>query len=152
MDMREFSRMVKNGIHPVVTFLDAIEDKEGYLEKGMRGRVTGAIVDGDDLVTLTVDLTEFDEYNKAFESKGYFDKNRNPVLTAREAGYYKPVDTVYFDADEEMNGFMEIESAEALAIHQEYLSSGSLKPYVQWLEEALLGARNTIEGRIALKP
>ena len=141
MNAKDFAKLVNSGIRPVVTFKASVDDKEGYWEANMRGRITAARDNGDDVMELTVDVTEFDEFNKPFESANYYDKNQNPTLTAREAGFYKAVDTMYFDANEDVGQVLTVEDDSSIKLFNEYRESGSDLSYVTWLERQVLAAR-----------
>ena len=132
---KDFAAMVQDGIHPVVTFIKGIEDKEGYAEAGMRGRIAG-VDNVHEFPRFYVDFSEFDEFNKQFEAHNYYDDKGVARLTAREAGHYKPQDTIY--ADGEYGVPWEIEQASRLALHERFKASGSGLSYVQWLEDALI--------------
>jgi len=76
---KELARMVSDGVHPAVTFKAPILDMEGYLETGMRGRLVAVSNEHDDMFKLHIDLSEFDDFNRQFESANYYDKNRVPL-------------------------------------------------------------------------
>jgi hypothetical protein len=99
-------------------------------------------MDHDHVIKLTVDVGEFDRYNRQFESSNYYDKSGNPKLTAREAGYYKPVDSMYLDSNEDVDRFFQIEDDAALNLFREHQESGSSESYVKWLEAQVINLRN----------
>lgn len=68
-----------------------VEDLESYAEPGMRATLTGGKMSHETLI-LDVNYAPFDEFNRAFEPKNYYDKSGAPTLTAREANPYKPQD------------------------------------------------------------
>ena len=45
---------------------------------------------------LYFDFTEFGEENDKYMTADYFDKNRNPILTAKQVGSYNNKYDVYF--------------------------------------------------------
>lgn len=138
MKGKELAQMVSGGSRMVVTFLSPVLDKEAYLEPGMRGRLAGISDLNGEIFKLQVDLSEFDEFNKQFESSNYFDKNGHACLTARQVGYYKsPKEQIYIGYDEEID-FIEIDGADRVSLHEEYVKSGSGLHYVQWLEDRIL--------------
>ncbi len=139
MKAADLVELVRNGVRPVVVFSKSIEDAETYPEPGMRARVTGVLsVDADeDLLKIAVDYGEFDSFNRPFESANYYDKQGNPTLTAREAGYYKPNDTLYLSLSEEIGCFRVVEDART-ALYQTYLDGGGSGTYLEWLENQVL--------------
>jgi len=138
MTGEQIAQLVKDGVHPVVTFKAPILDKEGYLEAGMRGRLVAVSNEHDDMFKLHVDLSEFDEFNRQFESANYYDKDRVPRLTARESGFYKePKDEVYVGNDEEVD-FCEVEEPNRLGLYEAYRKTAAALSYVQWLEDRVL--------------
>lgn len=134
MKNSEMAALVQDGIFPVVTFTD-LSDYESILEPKQRGRLTAVKFKHDDILVFTVDLTDFEEFNKQFESNTYFDKNHNPVLSVREAGFYESVTELYAMPDGEFPG--EVEESERLRVHDQWKKSGSTASYVQWLEDQL---------------
>lgn len=130
----ELLEAVRNGQRPVVTFRKEIENKEGYAELGMRARVVGA-KEKVDVVSLTFDFSDFEEHNKTLESTNYYDKSGNPTLTAREAGYYKPQESYYFDTSESPADFFDYESESRTALYKRFKASGATCSYVSWLED-----------------
>ena len=90
----------------VVEFTRKIEDWECYADPYMRARVTGYrynVYGGTNpsevVHEIFFDFSEFDEHNQKYEQNTYWDKNGNATLTAREAGCYKPQDSIYFGAE-----------------------------------------------------
>lgn len=136
MKNREFAHLVQSGVRPVVTFTKSIEDCEGYAEANMRARVTGARFKHDDMLVFAMDFSEFDDFNRPLESANYYDKEGAAVLTAREAGYYKPVDDYFLMPDVEAP-FAVVE-AEQLQLYDRYRASGASESYVCWLEQMVL--------------
>ena len=134
MNTKEFSEMVRSGVYPVITFRKGIEDSEGYAEAGMRAKVISAVIKHDDCVLITVDFSQFDEFNKSYESSNYYDKNGNAVWTARQAEQYKVVDSWYLDASTEFSHYAEVTNSDSLKLFQEFSESNTDKTYVEWLE------------------
>lgn len=138
MNGKELAQMVSDGIHPVVTFKAPVLDKEGYLETGMRGRLVAVSHEHDDMFKLHVDLSEFDDFNRQFESANYYDKDGVPRLTAREAGFHKaPKDELYVGNGEEVD-FCEVEEPNRLVLYETYRKASANTTYVQWLEDRVL--------------
>ena len=143
MHSKDLHDLIQSGARPVVTFRKGVEEGEGYLEAGMRGRITGSRTSGDGVFSLTVDLNEFGEFNTAFETANYYNNQGMPVLTAREAGFYPKdgIDQLY--VSENLDPYLEVLSDNQTELHQRYLSAR--KPnetYVEWLERALLAAES----------
>jgi hypothetical protein len=141
MTAAELVKMIGSGLRPVVTFSEGVLDKEGYAEAKMRARIVGASADSDGMVKLKFSFVEFADFNLPFESANYYDKNHRPVLTAREAGFYKDEDVYYFDKDEKIKDVMSLESDRRLDVYMSYQSSGEERggaSYIQWLEDRLL--------------
>lgn len=135
---RDLAHLIQSGVRPVVTFKPPIDDKECYLEPGMRGRLVLVTDKHDDIFKLQVDLTEFDDFNRQFESANYFDKNGQACLTAREAGYLKaPQEDIYVGLDDEVD-FCEMEDAARMVLYAEYQQQAAGRTYVQWLEDRVL--------------
>jgi hypothetical protein len=88
----------RNLIGKVIEFTAGVADLEVYAEEGMKARVKGfrLICEGE-VVEMVVDYSEFEKHNEGFESANYYDDNGNPILTAREAGFYEPRDTIFLD-------------------------------------------------------
>lgn len=137
---KELAALIKDGVHPVVTFRPSVLVYENYMEPGMRGRLVSISNERDDMFRLLIDFTEFDEFNQQFESRNYYDKNGVPCLTARESGYYKGSGHIYVDNDSEVD-FFEIEESERLKLHVEFQAGQSDKTYLQWLEDMVLAQR-----------
>lgn len=87
----------------VIQFKKGINEMECCIDPGMKGRVVSVRLihqDTDDsYVIMKVNLEEFAEYNKLYEQSNYYNKYGEPVLTAREAGFYEEVETIYLDID-----------------------------------------------------
>ena len=124
-----------------VEFGPGIEDFECYAEPKMRAHLVAVDFHQDDVVLLKFEYSEFDEYNKAFESANYFDKNGEPTLTAREAGYYSIKEDIYVMAHDDLQAKMlTLLNSSSLALIAEFKNSGQ-KSYVRWLEEQLTAVR-----------
>lgn len=136
---KEFEAAIRNGQKPVVIFLKSVEDLEGYLEPGMRGRIVAVRDEDDDLLSFTVDLAEFETFNAAFESSNYYDKDGNPRLTAREAGYYKPIEEIWSGRSDEVP--MSLEDSGRLNLFTAYQDAKVGLSYVQWLEDLVLAQK-----------
>lgn len=135
----DLCELLRSGKQPIVTFGAAIEDKEGYPEALMRARairVSGP--DADKVMKVTFAFEEFSAHNAPLESANYFDASSNPTQTARQAGYYKPEEQIYFDFDEPLDGLLTIEPDASAALFETYRSEKSALTYLQWLEAKVL--------------
>lgn len=127
----------------------AVECKAGvnrwdgcYPEPGMRFEVTGGVIDEPDVARLNVNYARFDEFNKAFESSDYRDKNGNGVLTAREAGWYKVTEFIYVDPDEDIDAYFTILADDRKALIEAYAALPQPKDsYIAWLEKQVLSSQ-----------
>ncbi len=143
-NITELEAAVLQGQRPIVTFRKAISDKDEYAEPGMRARVLSVVHNRHDseVYEVNFDYGAFDAHNLQFEMPNYYDKSGNPCLTARQAGRYKPHDTIYFDTGEDLFTLFEVESDQVSALYSDYLEAAKTLPqltYVQWLEAKVLG-------------
>lgn len=131
-----------------VEFLESIEEMETYAESGMRAVIKKVYPyphDPEDVIIVEFSFVEYDDYNKNFESNNYYDKNRAPTLTAREAGYYSPVDSIYLDKQDFLAlKYFKTLLSERSSLVGEYLESGTKKSYVTWLENVVIKSRETL--------
>jgi hypothetical protein len=81
----------------VILFKKGIEDHEVYAEPGMLAKVTSVRRIEEDLFSVSVSYSPFEEHNKNFELANYYDAQGVPSITAREAGFYSPTEAIYFD-------------------------------------------------------
>lgn len=123
-----------------IEFKECAEDLEAYVEPKMRAHVISVKVGPDDIAVLKVDYSAYDEFNKAFETANYFDKNGNPTLTARESGDYNLQEDLYVSASEELDPILTALPSVSAHLLDEYRASGQ-SSYVRWLEEQLVAAR-----------
>ncbi len=138
--IQDLIRRVKTGAQPVVTFKDGIGDKESYAEEGMRARLLSVEQERDGVVKIRFDFEEFEAHNRPLESRNYYDRSGVACLTAREAGYYKPQEDLYFDRDEQLYSLLTVEDAAAERVYAAYKAEESPLGYVAWLEQKLLAA------------
>lgn len=145
MTMQELYERLRSGATFTVECTKGIDDLELWLEAGMRVALKGPASNNGDLIKLTVDASDHDTYNDTLATANYFDKNQRPVLTAKQAGYYPAnhVDTVYVEPTIKVGElFREIPEASA-GFALEFRKSGEAN-YVQWLEDQLREARETM--------
>jgi hypothetical protein len=141
--------LIQAGKKPIVTFKQDISDKESYPEAGTRARATAASQpDSDGVIEITFDYSEFDEINIPLELTNYYDKSGAPSLTARQAGYYKPIDIIYFDASEKLEQLMDIESDVDVSIFEAFKQEATEFSYVQWLESKFLAQQSTTSAEV----
>lgn len=136
-------KMVRQGRQIAVEFGSLIERKDDcYPEGGMRAKIVRASEpDTDGVIKIEFDFEAFGEHNKSLERANYYGKQGNPTLTVREAGMYKPVDDIYFDDDEELEGLMQVLDDSAGGLYEAFKLEGSPDTYVQWLERKVLAAQ-----------
>ncbi len=144
MKIKDLQQLIASGASVAVEFGPRIEDAEAYPEPGMRAVALSYRPQEHDVCVITFSYEPFESHNKALESSNYYDKQGNAVLTAREAGQYKPVDTVYFTPDDDMEGWFTLVDSAAFALFSEYRASTSADSgvtYTCWLEQQVLRAR-----------
>lgn len=144
-----FSELIstQSFIGKAVEFKSGVEDLEGYAEKGMRATIMSIKKSGsdDDVCVIEFDFTQFDEYNKQFESSNYYDKKGNgeACLNAREAGYYKPHEKYYIFAGTSWDVntddiFTFLCDMNDIALLKETFEKSGESSYVSWLESIAL--------------
>ena len=117
-----------------------IEDCEGYAETGMRARLIGVYKGGDeDCIEIKVDFSEFEDFNKGFESSNYYDKSGQACLSAREAGFYKPVDNYFIDTKSALTLIAVVDDWRG-RLFEEWQKNGNGASYVSWLETKVASA------------
>jgi hypothetical protein len=115
-----------------------VEDLEDYADAGMRLTIAGARESYDGVVILGVSYEKYDEFNKAFEKCNYFDKEGQPRLNAREAGYYKAKDTMYVMSTDDPNEyFLSLEDSANKWIQEYFVRRHKDETYVAFLERTL---------------
>lgn len=133
---------MQNLIGNVVEFQKEILNCESYAEPEMRARVLHIEANNagypdlnDHIYTITFDFGEFDEFNKQFENYNYYDHNGVAQLNARQAGYYKPQDRIYFSSPElyPFEMYFKIVDQKTNTLHEKFKQSGETN-YVNWLE------------------
>jgi hypothetical protein len=128
-----------------IEFNADIEEMEGYPEKGMRATIRSIRKGGDngDTCVIEFDYSLFDEYNKQFETHNYYGKDRVASLSAREAGYYKPQEKMYFYQGDVWTGksdeyFSFLCDMNDLALLKEKFEKSGESSYMGWLESIAL--------------
>lgn len=133
---------MKQFIGKNIQFKEAITEIDAYPEPGMRARIVSiepVEVKNDpayDVYKIIFDYSEFDDFNTNFESSNYYDKRGQACLTARQAGFYNQVDTVYFGSPEfkAYEEFFTLLDEKKESLQARFRESG-FKNYVEWLEE-----------------
>lgn len=138
--IQEFIELVQSGAQPVVQFQAGIEEKESYVEPGMRARALRVQKRNDEIVSIIFGFAEFDAFNLPFETANYYDEKGNPTLTARQAGVYRAEDSIYFDLPESLTTTLQVVADDRTQFFDKYTASGSTDTYVGWLEAQLLAA------------
>lgn len=139
MDVIQLKQLLAAG-PVVIEFKQDAEDLEGYVDCGMRAHLIGVTLQADDTAVIKVSYKAFDDFNKAFEKATYYDKNQQPVLTAREAGYYELEEEYYVSSKDDMSSILDVLSASSAGFMAEFIASGE-QNYVTWLEDQLATAR-----------
>lgn len=118
----------------------SVDDLEGYAEAGMRATLRpDHLQASEDMAVFQVDYAPFDEYNQAFESANYYDKQQKPCLTARQAGFYKPQETLYLTASQPIGTILNvIEDGPTLALYEAWKAQNGGDTYVAFLEKRVL--------------
>lgn len=142
MNIKEFAEMVASGVTPIVELSKGIEDCEGYPEAGMRGKIISAVNDVDDTTIVRIDFSEFDEFNKSFESANYYGGNGIANLTAREANQYKFVQEYYLDSTTDVEYYFKNVSRKSISLYSAFEASRTTGSYVEWLENKVCKNRD----------
>ncbi len=133
MKMRDLITMLQAGKEVDVEFVKGVEDLECYPETGMRATITGVIPKHDDMLELRVSYLKYDDFNIKFESSNYYDSFQQPVLTAREAGYYSLKESIFVMADDDVSRVMTIINRNEL--YESWRLNNRGMSYVEWLEQ-----------------
>jgi hypothetical protein len=105
----ELAQIIRSGVVFQVQMKKLIESCDSYPEENMRATIAGEVIDTEDnFFRILFDYTAYDEYNKAFESSNYYDKNGKACLTARQSGYYQIKETLWFRGDSNPNDYFEV--------------------------------------------
>jgi hypothetical protein len=100
----------------IIEFTPEVEKDETMFDAGMRGRVTDYQIQHEDVVKITVDFSQFEEFNKQFEKATFYGKDGQANLKWSESPFYpnNKVEIIYVDLDIERwpLPFREVEEAE----------------------------------------
>lgn len=125
-----------------IVFTNKIEEVEAYPEGGMRARIVSIFdedTDSDDpydhVYGIQFDYSEYDDFNRLLETANYYGKDNIPNKTAREAGYYEVLETIYFGSPElyPFEDYFRVASKHHEKLHEQFRTSGEHN-YVEWLE------------------
>lgn len=110
MLVKDLAGRVFNGEKPVVEFCgNVVAELDTYAEPGIRATLVACAESRSGAsVALTFDFSEFEEYNREYESANYFDKAGRETLTAREAGRYTDQLTLNIDRDDPLGLFFRL--------------------------------------------
>lgn len=143
MTIAEFTKLLDDGLRPVIEFKESESHVDSYADPGMRARATGWLLECDDVVIITVDFSEFEQFNLQFEKPDYYDKAGHACLTAHQAGYYRPTDHYYYGLNDPMESHFVIVEDFSLKLYGEYRKANAGRSYIAWLEERLTGVLRT---------
>lgn len=131
MKYADLKTLLDAGKRLTIQFTQDIEESESYAEPNMRARAIAMTKpDSDGTIKVTLDFEPFDAHNRTLESSNYYDREHNPVLTARQAGLYQPNQNYWFLADENLP-FNPIAENPAWEAYQKETRTVS---YLEWLE------------------
>ncbi len=146
MHMNELRRMLDAGKRPVVEFLpDCKKDEciaESCLDPGMRARINSIRLKHDDILEVEFDQGQFEAFNEPFALADYRDDRGLNTLTAKQAGRWCRVETIYMDLEADLSSKLKLvtdeHTAGAQALFAQYRQSGYAGNYVSWLEAKVL--------------
>lgn len=128
-----------------VQFNKHIEEQDGYADEGLRAEITGFTgPDHDGVVIVAVDYSAFEAFNAENEKANYYDQDKKPVLTARQANRYQPQENFYLMANDDPEDFFQVLDRD-LTLLREWKDSGAEASYTRFLEEQLLALRAQLE-------
>ena len=116
-----------------IEFATSCEELESYAEPGMRAQLCEMKNTGDGVLELVVDYTPFEAFNAQFEQSNYYDDNGRPTLTAREANFYEPRETLYVTADDPADKYFKPFDL-GLSLLPEWQAAPNGQSYVAFLE------------------
>lgn len=143
MKVEQLVELVKQGVNPIVKCTTQINEIcEESLDPFMMGKIIGVSQQYDDSYRFLMDLKGFESHNESVAKRDWFNKDNEPKLTWMETSFYPEdgIEAVYIPLNTEIP-FEIIEQDSLLA---EYLSIGSEKSYIEWLETTVkeLRAKN----------
>lgn len=132
---------MKSLIGAHIEFTNRIEEAEGYAEGKMRATISNIYQDKkgetpeDDVWVIDFNFTEYDDFNRQFESSNYYDSRGIPNKTAREKGFYKTLDRYHFGSPElyPFESYFTILDEGSKELRQRFEACKETS-YVRWLE------------------
>jgi len=129
-----------------IEFLKPVEEYVETVDAGMRATVSHITDDMDEdpndpCLQIHFTFAKFEDYNRAFELKSWYDNKGNPTMTAREAGHYKVEDSIYVGKDWQ-KCLKLVDSAQG-KLFDLFVVDKKAQPdltYVSWLETLVLAA------------
>lgn len=125
------------GKTPVVR-LNSFCGSDSFLEENMLARLRSIAVDENQegVYSLTLDFSEYEDFNRQFAIPNYFNEANEPILTAEQAGFMPASKTeviYYYNEDGELPITMLEESS--LGLVEKYLQGGKTNlSYIEYLE------------------
>lgn len=125
-----------------IVFTKKIEDMEAYPEQNMRAKIlridpedTGSDDLNEHVYRIQFDYSEYDDFNRLLETANYYGKDGIPNKTAREAGHYDKLETIYFGSPVlyPFEDYFRVASNHHEKLHEQFRASGR-NNYVEWLE------------------
>jgi hypothetical protein len=100
----------------------AADNLESYPDAGTRAVLVGVSFSHDDVILVHVDYGVWRSRNLEIENqnKNYYDRAGVACLSATEAGHYRPQDTIYVMASDEIAKYMTVVPDEETAEHKKY--------------------------------
>ena len=146
MHINELRQMLEAGKKPLVEFLPGCKKDEciveSCLDPGMRARITAIQIRHDDVLSVDFDQGEFEAFNEPFALADYQDDRGLNTLTAKQAGRWRKVESIYMDAEADLDNKLKLvtdeHTAGAQALFEQYRQSGYVGSYVSWLEAKVL--------------
>lgn len=132
-------------------------DNDAYAEPGMRARMTSFQYHPRyECFVIDVDFTEFDDYNRGFESSSWQINGHN--VTARECGNYNMQDSIYFhikSIDEKFK-LVDVPRLYLKEVKERFMAdTGGQGSYVAWLEDiaaSALGIKENVQPEESISP
>lgn len=94
MELQNFKNLIAS--RALIRFTKQVDECEAYAEEGMLARLEKfGKLDQDGSLSFYVNFAGLEDANKSLESSTYYDKNGQPTLTAREAGYYHDIESYW---------------------------------------------------------
>ena len=125
------------GKTPVVR-LNSFCGSDSFLEENMLARLRSISIseNSEDVYSLTLDFSQYEDFNRQFAIPNYFNEANEPILTAEQAGFLpgsKSEVLYYYNEDGELPISMVGDSS--LKLVEKYLQGGkSNLSYIEYLE------------------